>query len=295
MRLESILGARLNGVEATEMRQGGQVVWPLGASGGWDISNASYDGVSFYVGNQELGPFGLTWGADGTKVYVTGTVEDKVHQYAVTALGEPWDLSAVAHEASFSVAAQEATPTGVAFNTDGTRMFVIGDTNNRVYQYDLGTAWDVNTAVYNGVSFNTSSGISGAVPSLHSLFFKGDGTRMYVVDTNNDQAHQYSLSTGWDVSTASYDGVSVGVSDGSPHGVALSEDGAKLFVIGDATDHIYQYTLGTAWDIGTAVGDGVSYDCSAQEDLVSGLAFKPDGTKMYVVGRRNDRVYQYSL
>jgi DNA-binding beta-propeller fold protein YncE len=49
---------------------------------------------------------------------------------------------------SFSVAAQDTFPTGLAFNTDGTKMFVVGNGNDKVYEYDLSTGFDVSSAVY---------------------------------------------------------------------------------------------------------------------------------------------------
>ena len=33
---------------------------------------------------------------------------------------------------SFDVSAQDATPRGLAFNNDGTKMFVVGDTGNEI-------------------------------------------------------------------------------------------------------------------------------------------------------------------
>ncbi|GAH99215.1 unnamed protein product, partial [marine sediment metagenome] len=38
----------------------------------------------------------------------------------------------------------------------------------------------------------------------YNLFFKPDGTKMYVVDLGAE-VFQYTLSTPWDVSTANYD------------------------------------------------------------------------------------------
>ncbi|MDA7443756.1 hypothetical protein N8775_05585, partial [Candidatus Pelagibacter ubique] len=40
---------------------------------------------------------------------------------------------------SFSVAAQENSPTGIAFNDDGTKMFVTGTSGDDVNEYTLST------------------------------------------------------------------------------------------------------------------------------------------------------------
>ena len=43
----------------------------------------------------------------------------------------------------FSVSAQEASPTGVFFKPDGTKMYVIGSSGDAIWQYSTGFAGDV--------------------------------------------------------------------------------------------------------------------------------------------------------
>ena len=107
-----------------------------------------------------------------------------------------------------------------------------------------------------------------------------------------------AVGSGWcDVSTASYDSVSfdVGSQEGAPYGVAFKPDGTKMYVVGTSSDSVHQYTLSTAWDLDTASYDSVSFDVSSQEGSAKDVEFKPDGTKMYVVGSNSDSVYQYTL
>ena len=100
-----------------------------------------------------------------------------------------------------------------------------------------------------------------------------------------------------DVSTASYDSVSFSVQsqDIEAQKVVFSADGTKMYMLGFDTDSVYQYTLSTAWDLSTASYDSDSFSVSSQDSQPKSVAFKPDGTKMYVVGTINDSVYQYSL
>ena len=46
----------------------------------------------------------------------------------------------------------ETTPRYLAFNTDGTKMFVVGGTNDRMLEYALGTGFDFSTLSYSGNS-----------------------------------------------------------------------------------------------------------------------------------------------
>jgi DNA-binding beta-propeller fold protein YncE len=69
---------------------------------------------------------------------------------------------------------------------------------------------------------------------------------MYLVANINDNVHQYTLSTGFDLSTASYDSVSFNVNsqENNPYGLAFSTDGTKMYVVGNQNDTIYQYSTG---------------------------------------------------
>jgi hypothetical protein len=70
---------------------------------------------------------------------------------------------------------------------------------------------------------------------------------MYMVGSTNDSVHQYTLSTAFDLSTASYDSVSFDVSgqDISLYGIAFNTDGTKMYMVGISSDSVYQYTTGT--------------------------------------------------
>ena len=57
---------------------------------------------------------------------------------------------------SFDSSSQEGTPTGLAFNNDGTKMFVVGFSSDAVNEYTLSTAFDVSTSSFVD-AFSTSS------------------------------------------------------------------------------------------------------------------------------------------
>lgn len=190
---------------------------------------------------------------------------------------------------SFDVSAQEAFPSGIAFRDDGTRMYIVGYNTDTVYQYDLSTAWDVSTATYNSV--NVSISADTTVP--RDLYFKPDGTKMYIVDSGTDRAHEYSLSTAWDVSTASHVGfVFIAGQDANAHAIFLSTDGTKMYIAGDNVT-VYQYTLSTAWDVTSA--SYASKSLSVLGGVTSGMYFRNDGLLLYVTDFSNDIIYQYSL
>ena len=62
----------------------------------------------------------------------------------------------VAFTDSFSVSAQEHSPSGLAFNTDGTKMFVVGSNGDDVNEYACTTGFDVSTCAFTD-SFDISN------------------------------------------------------------------------------------------------------------------------------------------
>ena len=56
---------------------------------------------------------------------------------------------------------------------------------------------------------------------------------MFVVGGGEDEVNEYTLTTGFDVSTASYSQrLSVNAQDNDPSGIAFNADGTKMFVTG---------------------------------------------------------------
>lgn len=207
----------------------------------------------------------------------------------------PWALaSSVYDNVSFLVSPPELGPHSMTFKPDGTKMYIVGETTDTVYEFTLSTPWDQSTAVQTA-SFPVSE---DGTPS--GIRFKPDGTKMYISGRSNDKIYQYSLSTAWDVSTGSYDSKSLDVSGETLTNQELHfrSDGKKVYVLGGdgiGTKYVYQYSLSTAWDASTGSYDTVSFSVNPQESNAQGMSFKPDGSKMYIVGASNNTVYQYSL
>lgn len=141
---------------------------------------------------------------------------------------------------------------------------------------------------------NTYSLVSGSSSPI-DIHFKSDGTKFFVVD-DDDFVYQYSLSTAWSISTASYDSKSYDLTQGTDmNSIDMSSDGTKLYALDATTDTVYQHTLSTAWDISTASYDSVSFSVATQESLPECIRFKSDGTTMYIGGRAGNGIDEYTL
>ena len=91
--------------------------------------------------------------------------------------------------------------------------------------------------------------------TTEDMAFSNDGAKMFVVGAaGQDSINEYTLSTPFDVSTASYNDDNerfsvIGTGNEDPTGMAFSNDGAKMFVVGDAGDAVNEYTLSSVYPI----------------------------------------------
>lgn len=209
-----------------------------------------------------------------------------------------WDVATATYIRSLSIGDKETQPNGVAISAAGDRLYLSGSnisatTGKSIHQYILATPWDISTA-----TFDTTLDISSQENNPNAVTFKPDGTAMYITGDNGNDVNQYSLSSPWDISTATYvQNFSVSSQTLEPGGLSFKPDGSKMFVVGndeglDGTD-VNEYSLATPWDISTA--SYVQRFDTVGTTLPFGLAFKYDGTQMYVIDGAVDTIRQFVL
>jgi len=255
---------------------------------------------TFSVATQDSEPKGIAFSKSATKMFVVGNDDDadgKVHEYTLTGA---YCIGTASFVDSFSVAnsgASENNPTGIAFSKSGDKMFIVGATNNnqgKVSEFTLTTAWDVSTASFVDSSFVRSCGAD--CNAAFGLAFNKSGNKMFVmVSKVVDQVDEYTLTTAWDISTASFvDSFSVATQETVPTGIAFSKSGDKMFVVGDTGNDVNEYTLTTAWDVSTASFVD-SFSVSSQEATPQDIWFDSSGKTMFIVGKAGDDVNVYKL
>jgi sugar lactone lactonase YvrE len=221
-------------------------------SSAWDITTASFL-QNFSVSAQDITPSGLFFKPDGVKMYVTGVTNDSVYEYD---LSTAWDISSASYLQAFSVATEETAPRGLFFKPDGTKMYVVGTTGDDINEYDLGTPWNISTSSYvQNLVFVPAGG------NPNGVFFKPDGTKMYVVDDVGDEIDEYTLGTSWNISTASYlQSFSIFAQSGNgPTGVFFKPDGSQFWVISTLTDAVFSYYIGPV-ETYYAITDGTDWE-----------------------------------
>ena len=156
------------------------------------------------------------------------------------------------------------------------------------------------------LEFKQEKDISSDTSDIRGITFKPDGTIMYVTtDETKPTVIQYSLSSAFDISTATKisenDLEGEGDDFDKPHAIEFKPDGKVMYVIRSESGKVgvQQFNLSTAWDTST-----ISYatrkiingagDCSTNVQARA-LAFKPDGTRMFVSQEGAEVVSQYDL
>ena len=265
----------------------------------WDITTASFDNgsrkeytIAQSAANDEIFIGG---NPDGKKLYVLGNTADTVYQYT---LGTAWEIDTATYDSkSFPYGSYLTSATGISFKSDGTRLYLVGTTTDLIYEFDLSTAWDISTATYNpGIKEVT---VSTESPAPHSFYIRSNGTDLFVLsdDGASSTVKKYSLSTAWDISTASYvsgQSVNVGVPETDVRGLSFSSDGTKMYVVGLSADYVEQYNLSTAWNLTTA-SYSQNFYVGNREASAQGVTFSTNGEYFFIVGSSGDNVYRYSM
>jgi hypothetical protein len=181
--------------------------------------------------------------------------------------GEPWYLDSAVYLQSFAVPSGKG---GTWFKPDGSKLYTasaaLGASSRSIDEFDLSTNWDISTA-----TLNQRFVVATQERDVNQVAFDPTGAIMYICGKLNDMVQQYTLSTAWDVSTATHDG-SGPSGYSNPSFFLKGDDGTKLYHT-SSSGNTFEFPLSTAWDV-TTYGSGT--------DLGAAWRYaKPDGTMVY--------------
>ena len=286
-------------------------------------SNALADAT--YVQAEELHDArtiqGIKFNSDGTVLHVVSSQAkgnnintssiDKVYRYT---LSTGFDISTASDSATkldirdnAICASNFQQPTGIDFNNDGTRMFVGNSLDGGtidVCQVDVDSAFDapggVTAMSTKGISVSSGdTDIGDDASAVDGLAFNSNGSKMFLTNMETDKIYEFSLTTNYDLSTASYSNNFFEPTDDSAsdiEGIAFNDDGTMLYFVEGELDYILQYELGTAYDLSSSktykgkleirpnylTASGLSSGHTHSEGVASQMTFNNDGTKLYV-------------
>ena len=189
----------------------------------------------------------------------------------------------------YDVTSEEATPTGVIFNPQGTRMYVVGISQDRIRQYTVSVAFDLTSTI----TLERSRDISSVENRAQDIKFNSDGTVIFILGTGNDGIDRWSLSTPYDIGSIIAANTTFTSIGGDPRGFDFNNDGTKMFVL--QLDEIQEYLLSTPFDPNTKGTEKTLSIPTISNATPQGFAFNNDGKKMYVTRSKNSNSYDNSL
>ena len=221
---------------------GAEVVYQFSLSTAWDISTITYDNKSIDCRDAGDEARCIFFKPDGSSLFVGGPTLIAEYQ-----LSTPWDVSTGARPYD-SVVSHNAGSflNAIAFKPDGSRAYA-SSRDGFLYQWDMSTNWDITT-ISSPTTFSIPQPTTG-----QGLFFSPDGTKFWVTnqETAGTNIYQYTMSTAWDISTASDDNITfdlynmlqtAGVGAESIHR-SLSFGGNKFFTFGGGFDRLYEFDI----------------------------------------------------
>ena len=210
----------------------------------FDITSATLE-KSVAIGTRESKPEDVKFNSDGTVIFILGT-ENSRNGIDRWSLSTPYDIGSIT-AADSDHTEIGGDPRGLAFNNDGTKMFVLdGSAEKRVEEYNLSTPYNPDTKTLTNTLGNATSS------NFHQgLGFNADGSKMFVVkgedstDNADNKIDEYALSTAFDISTATLTGTfSPTISSAADiTGLAFNNAGTKMYHLDFDGDKVHEYSL----------------------------------------------------
>lgn len=291
--------------------------WP-NAPFNFDILNATKDkdifvGDSTILTSGELNPREVYVTPSGDYLFLIGAGADRIQRLDMTT---PFDIETGSASTSQSIRTSdlsniagtefgsEGNTRGLFFRRDGFKFYVIGTSLDIVACFNLSTAWDLSSTITYDSKANTASfsGPTGVATALIAgqIFFKPDGSRFYIVESQADCIVEYSIPSGeeWSLTNASQVGnaTSLGALSSNllnPQSIFIDPTGVKVFIHTSTTDRLYELVMTTPWDLSTLALTNRDIDTDLTT-VPTGVTFSEDNRFMYVVGSGADRILRYS-
>ena len=175
----------------------------------------------------------------------------------------PWDMNqktstemeALIDQALFleSDDGTASQPTDFMFSPDGTKLIYLDYNHNDLKSYTLSTGYDLSTATEDATAIDASN---GDTTNATRLDINKEGTKIWVI-SNGARIHELTMSTAWDLSTATHthnlvleNGSGAAIDTGRPQGLLwAASDYLSFWYRGTTNDSFHKYTLTTAWDL----------------------------------------------
>lgn len=210
----------------------------------------------------------------------SSTKDIRVHQTIV-----PYDLNSLSYFNNNTLS-EMTNPSAISWGNDGNNLFVSDLSLNMVFEYELGSQYEINGLSYNGKRYSTDDIISITPSSGYTELTLLHDDLTYNVETiilNNDKGLDSVTSTN------SVSLVQDSVSSSEFEKIFWSYDGTKAYFSDESGDKIYQYDAQTPFSL-----INLSYvsDFTLPQNIKR-FYITPDGK--YLIGALSNIIYTYEF
>ena len=238
-----------------------------------DITTVWFNQRQLNVEPLDNSPQGVAISEDGRYLFMIGNQLNLIFRFD---LFKPFQASSGVQIQLFSVGAQEVTPLGLTMTRDGTKFYIIGDARI-IYEYDMTTPFDLNTASFSGNSLDVTTEDG----NIDGLSLSEDGTELFFVGIDNDIVVHYTLSIAFDISTGAFvENFDISSQDTTPRDIFMSPSGVRFAVLGEQNLQIFIYKTITPFSLAGAIYTGLSFDISFTTNP-RGLTYSRDNKYCY--------------
>ena len=247
---------------------------------------------------------GIAWNNDGSKLFVMGTGglsnnDDELLEY--TCLTN-FDASSCVYVRELPLnnnhegpngPINDKHPFGFTFDDDGSHVYVSGNQYNKIYEIELGSAFNLSSAT----KIQEIASVDG---TPCGITFNNDGTKLFLAGFAGNRIIVWPLSTAYSLASGSvgtpaeYD---VSTQSSRPRDIDFNSDGTKMYIVSAPNnEYVSVYSLNTAFDLSAGFSHlGNFTTVSDQDEQPFSIEFNNDGTKFYMNGYQTDSVYEYDV
>ena len=274
----------------------------------------------FSVNSKDNTPNDIWMAKNGTRLYVTGSQNDDLHQYDIPS-SDAFDVSAAVFSKT-SEGGFGGAPQGIWFNEAGTLLIMVDGGSDSLRSFTLSTPYEIDTR--SGGAIVTRDFTDAVDINPTGVAFNANGTKVIMVGSggiggDGDIIYSYNLSSAYDISGI---GVSAGTTAVAPdakvlfstlvedqgitsttgvrdpitlvQSISFTPDGKTVHIACKDRDGIVSFRLGTAFDITTMTYNG-ALDLSYEETSVTGVFTDYTNNVGLIIGQTLDKVLQYTI
>ena len=286
---------------------------------------------------------GIEFNRDGTKMFTSFgfdplSPDGDYHMINEYNLSTPYDISTKTYAGTTERCELGNGTNGVdtgggaivydlEFSSDGMKIFITsrqatnGADKDKVYRFDLTSAYDISTCAYAQETTNLDSDTYNnefdytketRKNRVQGVEINNDGTKLFLawmdVAGSNSLLLEYNLTTPYDLTTMTLvtnAGINVGTGGtgevNNPASMRFSANGKRIFIVSHSNPGVTQISLTNAYDTSSFTIDGKQrIDSLTTTNTESrGIAFSGNGLKMYIGSDRDqnalDQVMEYDL